>query len=225
MPIIAAVQLIAKLLARLVTKLPAWVWPLLLLSLCWLFSTSYCYRAGRTAERRAVSRANFARDSAATDSIERERSRRTAEAVAALVHDDSLRVQLLALNDSIASRRRALRLLDATHVQIITHDTARIVELPSEIVTRIRSDSATIDSLLDSVHETHTTIDKLRRVIITDSSEIKLLRSQVADLKASTPAAPAQPSRLDRAIARVTVPAAKIASVGCVLYLIARAIF
>lgn len=99
---------------------PAWARLAVLLAVCSLLPSLYCYNAGRDAERSAQRAARIKRDREIVDSIDAERVLIGAAVAASVTRNDS-------------------------HVTIVdTAGASRVVEVPREITQRIASDSAAL---------------------------------------------------------------------------------
>lgn len=197
-------------------RVPVWVWLLAAIVAAWAISLLVCYDAGKGAERSAMRSDLIRRDSIVADSIERLRKERgvlASAAVAVAAQRDSART---ALKREIDAARRTVTVVNTTTVRVVdtltdsTHD----VTVPAAITERITKDSARIDSLMHDNDQQRETIGLLRLQLSADTALLRTNAKMIADLKIEPP----KPPLLDRVIARVAVPATKVAIVGGVVY-------
>lgn len=198
------------------SSLKAWAIAGVLLLAAFCAAMVASYRSGRAAERSSSRSALLRADSAKTDSLERLRKERGAIAAAAVVvsrQRDSARV---ALDREIDASRRRVSVTGPTTIVIRDTSSGQTMEaeVPREVVERMQKDSVAIDSLRSDVRQSSGTIDDLRLLLSADSALFRTKDSTIAHLKIEQP----KPPLLDRVLAKVTVPAAKVAIVGGVAW-------
>lgn len=197
-------------------RLPAWMYVALVLLVVWAATLWVSFDRGRERER-STQRAQFVvRERAVIDSIEHVRDSIGRAAAAALRVRSSSAAALPSIDSGVARHRRVVTIVDTNRV--VVSDTARgtstSVIVPHEIIDRMRSDSMTIDVLRAQSRHDATAIDALLQLVRADALALARRDSLIAKL--SLP--PSQPPLLDRAIARVTVPLAKVGVAGGIVY-------
>lgn len=176
-----------------------------------LLVASYCsYSEGRDHERGRVRDSLVAIDELRDRALQVERAKAAAELAAGAQRTAALERTNREMTARLAATRTAVAIADSTHVVI--HNTT-IVEVPAEVVERIRVADSTITAKDELLVDRDSTIARRVRLTRIDSSTIANLRGEVAHLKIPPP----RPPFLDRLIARAAVPAVKgavIAGIG-----------
>lgn len=198
------------------TRVSALAWTIAIGLIVWVTLAVVAYHFGRGAGVSMMRAEMLRRDSIAVLRAESIRVERGAAAAAAIASNDQLNQQLDSLRRRLEASRRVVNVVTPTTV--VVHDTVsgtdRTVDVPPEITARIVSDAAIVDSLSSANARKDLTISTLQSALAADTVSLKAKDNLIATLSIPPP----KPPLLDRVLARVTVPVAKVAIVGGVIY-------